>query len=89
MVDRLVSCGRHSVVFRPDHDRSVEAEVNKKTPCVDCENRYPACHDSCCEFKVWKAEKEEHKAKVAEGRKHEYGDRVIWNRTMRKRIMHK
>jgi len=79
---------RHSVVFRTGDDRSVEGKVNK-TPCKDCGKRKMACHDTCEEYKEWIEARYAHKEKVADGRREEYRNRVVWNRSTRKRIMGK
>lgn len=44
---------------------------NKKrtlTPCLDCPDRFPACHDHCERYQLWK---EDHERKRAEARKQE------------------
>lgn len=39
---------------------------NEATPCMGCEDRYPACHGHCEKYKEWRAEFD---AKKAEGMK--------------------
>lgn len=36
------------------------------TPCMGCEDRYPACHGECERYKAWRAE---YDAQKAEGMK--------------------
>lgn len=28
------------------------------SPCIDCSTRHHACHDSCEDYKAWKAERD-------------------------------
>lgn len=32
-------------------------------PCKGCEERFPACHDSCEKYQAWKKDREEAKEK--------------------------
>lgn len=34
-------------------------------PCKDCINRYPACHSSCDDYKLWETENKERRKKIA------------------------
>lgn len=35
------------------------------TPCKDCQKRFLSCHSTCEDYKNWKSEFEEMKAKVS------------------------
>lgn len=54
------------------------------TPCKDCVNRHLACHDTCEEYLVWKAERGEKKMMREEALK-KSRERPIWTHTMRKK----
>ena len=45
----------------------------RMAPCKDCEDRYPACHDLCSQYRRWVAERDEIKQKRKENAKeHDY-----------------
>lgn len=35
--------------------------MNKKVPCYDCQDRYPACHSYCEKYLTWQSEHIERK----------------------------
>ena len=60
--------------------------MRKKNPCMNCEDRHIACHDSCSRYKVWKEEVVEHREKIQKAKEDYYGVRTIWSKTYRKRV---
>ena len=34
------------------------------SPCMDCSDRYPACHAACKLYEAWKAERIKRKAQI-------------------------
>ena len=41
------------------------------TPCLDCPDRYPACHDHCDRYKEWKEIHERKRAAAREQKQSE------------------
>ena len=45
-----------------------------KSPCLGCEERFPACHDTCANYKAYVNEKAEDRAKLYKWQKeYSYG----------------
>lgn len=51
-----------------------------KAPCINCEERYPACHDSCDRYKEWKKEIDRKRLARQDFLIKKQNERVYWNR---------
>lgn len=43
----------------------------EKAPCLDCKDWYPACHDYCDRYQLWKADHERKRAAARNQGEHE------------------
>lgn len=60
--------------------------IKAKNKCIDCQDRYPGCHDHCEDFKAWRAMYDEESGKILEARKKYFEEEGI---SIQNHIRHK